>query len=112
MPAGMVGTVRLGAWLTMESAPYGSFSFEPGQDWLWRHVVLNGPVDSTALIPFAGLGFQRHVIGPFSCEAELRLSLMHTERDWATGSTGAVRATSDRSLTPVPGYRIGVVYTF
>jgi hypothetical protein len=112
MPAGMVGNVRLGSWLTMESAPYGSLSFEPGRSWLWRNVMLNGPLDGTALIPFTGLGFQRHLIGHFSCEAELRLSLMHTERDWAMGRTGAMRAVSDRSLTPIPGYSIGAVFRF
>ncbi len=112
MPASMLGTVRIGSWLTMESAPYGNFSFTPGRSWSWRHVVLNGPFDSTALIPFAGLGLQRHVVGRFSCAAELRLSLMHTERIWAEGRTGAMRAVSDRSLLPVPGYTVGVVYKF
>ncbi|HTP56875.1 MAG TPA: hypothetical protein VMJ72_01185 [Candidatus Paceibacterota bacterium] len=114
LPWHLTGSVRIGSWLTMESAPYNTLSFTEGsaRHWTWRHVVLNGPLDSTALIPFAGVGVQRQVFRRFFCEAQFRLSMMWTETDFAWGTVGAMQAESDRSRTAVPGYSLNVGYRF
>ncbi|HUO75666.1 MAG TPA: hypothetical protein VMU12_02005 [Candidatus Paceibacterota bacterium] len=114
LPWRLTGTARIGSWLTMESVPYNSLSFTEGsaRHWTWRHVMLNGPVDSTALIPFVSFGVQRQVYWHFFCEAQLRLSMIWTETDFAWGAAGAMKAESDRSRTVVPGYALGIGYRF